>query len=184
MSSPAGTGLTLWFTGLSAAGKSTVSRLVERELRAQGRRVELLDGDIVRTHLSKGLGYSPEDRATNIRRIAFVADLLSRNGVVVIVAVISPFRALRDEARAMMGERFVEVYVDAPVEVCAKRDPKGLYEKARRGEIADFTGVSQPYEEPGAPEIHLHTDSDSPAESARQVIEYLRSLAVTAPAGA
>jgi adenylyl-sulfate kinase len=175
MSTSPNAGLTLWFTGLPAAGKSTVSRLVERELRADGRRVEVLDGDIVRTHLCKGLGYSAEDRATNIRRIAFVADLLSRNGVVAIVAVISPFRALRDEARTIMGERFVEVYVDAALEVCVERDPKGLYAKAMRGEIEDFTGVSQPYEPPDTPEIHLHTDRDGPEESARRVVEYVHA---------
>jgi adenylylsulfate kinase len=171
-------GLTLWFTGLSAAGKSTISRLVEGELRQQGRRVELLDGDIVRTNLSKGLGFSKEDRAINIRRIAFVADLLSRNGVVVIVAVISPFRELRDEARATMGERFVEIHVDASVEVCAKRDPKGLYEKAVRGEIADFTGVSHPYEPPLAPEIRLETEHSTPYECAERVVAYVTNLAM------
>src|SRR2546426_6576565 len=127
-------GLTLWFTGLSGAGKSTIAEMVERELRERGSNVEVLDGDVVRTNLSKGLGFSKEDRDTNIRRIAFVADLLSRNGVVAITAAISPYREIRDEARALMNGRFVEIYVKASVEECAKRDVKGLYEKAVRGE--------------------------------------------------
>jgi adenylylsulfate kinase len=173
MSAGSTQGLTLWFTGLSGAGKSTISRLVERELRAGGLPVELLDGDIVRTNLSKGLGFSEEDRATNIRRIAFVADLLSRNGVLVLVAVISPFRELRDEARALMGGRFVEIYVDASVETCERRDPKGLYEKARRGEIENFTGVSHPYEAPLDPEIHLWTERSSAEECAARVVDYV-----------
>ena len=123
-------GFTLWFTGLSGAGKTTISKIVERELRDRGSRVEVLDGDVVRENLSKGLGFSKEDRDTNIRRIAFVADLLSRNGVPVITAAISPYRELRDEARELMGDRFIEVFVKASVEVCAERDVKGLYEKA------------------------------------------------------
>src|SRR5438105_13192180 len=122
-------GVTLWFTGLSGAGKSTIAEIVEAELRARGLRVEVLDGDVVRTNLSKGLGFSKEDRDTNIRRIAFVADLLSRNGVVAITAAISPYREIRDEARVTMGDRFVEVYVKASVDECARRDVKGLYEK-------------------------------------------------------
>ena len=137
-------GFTLWFTGLSGAGKTTISHLVETELRDRGSRVEVLDGDVVRENLSKGLGFSKEDRDTNIRRIAFVADLLSRNGVPVITAAISPYRELRDEARELMGNRFIEVFVKASVEVCAERDVKGLYEKAFKGEIKEFTGVSDP----------------------------------------
>ncbi|HEY7266740.1 MAG TPA: adenylyl-sulfate kinase, partial [Solirubrobacterales bacterium] len=141
-------GFTIWFTGLSGAGKTTISKIVEEELRKRGSRIEVLDGDVVRENLSKGLGFSKEDRDTNIRRIAFVADLLSRNGVPVITAAISPYRELRDEARELMGDRFIEVFVKASVEVCAERDVKGLYEKAFKGEIKEFTGVSDPYEPP------------------------------------
>jgi adenylylsulfate kinase len=166
-------GCTVWFTGLSGAGKSTVARIVERELRARGERVEVLDGDVVRTNLSKGLGFSKEDRDTNIRRIAFVADLLSRNGVVAIAAAISPYRAVRDEARAMMDGRFVEVHVRASVEECARRDVKGLYERAFRGEIAEFTGVSDPYEEPLAPELVLDTERETAEQSAARVLAHL-----------
>ena len=137
-------GFTLWFTGLSGAGKTTISKIVEEQLRERGSRVEVLDGDVVRENLSKGLGFSKEDRDTNIRRIAFVADLLSRNGVPVITAAISPYREIRDEARETMGDRFIEVFVKASVEVCAERDVKGLYEKAFKGEIKEFTGVSDP----------------------------------------
>src|SRR3712207_4012076 len=165
-------GFTLWFTGLSGAGKSTISELVERELRERGKRVEVLDGDVVRTNLSKGLGFSKEDRDINIRRIAFVADLLSRNGVVAITAAISPYREIRAEAREMHGDRFVEIYVKASVEECARRDVKGLYEKAFKGEIKEFTGVSDPYEPPSAPEITLDTENETPEESAGKVLAY------------
>ena len=168
-------GFTLWFTGLSGAGKSTIAQIVERRLRERGERVEVLDGDVVRTNLSKGLGFSKEDRDTNIRRIAFVANLLSRNGVVAITAAISPYRAVRDEARALMGERFIEVYVKASVEECARRDVKGLYEKAFKGEIAEFTGVSDPYEPPAAPEVELDTESETPEESAAKVLALIDS---------
>jgi adenylyl-sulfate kinase len=170
-------GLTLWFTGLSGAGKSTVAGIVERELGEQGRRVEVLDGDLVRQNLSKGLGFSREDRDANIRRIAFVADLLSRNGVVAITAAISPYRATRDEARALMGERFVEIYVKASVAECARRDAKGLYEKAFRGEIAEFTGVSDPYQPPLAPELVLDTEAETPGESAAKVLTHIEERA-------
>ena len=166
-------GFTLWFTGLSGAGKTTISEIVERELRDRGSRVELLYGDVVRENLSKGLGFSKEDRDTNIRRIAFVADLLSRNGVPVITAAISPYRELRDEARELMGDRFIEVFVKASVEVCAERDVKGLYEKAFRGEIKEFTGVSDPYEPPLNPELTLDTEHDSAEEDAARVIAML-----------
>ena len=168
-------GFTLWFTGLSGAGKSTIATLVEGELRARGWRVETLDGDEVRTNLSKGLGFSKEDRDTNIRRIALVAHLLSRNGVATITAAISPYREIRDEARALMGDRFVEIYVEASVEECARRDVKGLYEKAFRGEIKEFTGVSDPYEPPIDPEITVHTEVETPDESAGKVLAYLDS---------
>jgi adenylylsulfate kinase len=166
-------GFTLWFTGLSGAGKTTISEHLGKELAARGSRLEILDGDIVRENLSKGLGFSKEDRDTNIRRIAFVADLLSRNGVPVITAAISPYRELRDEAREIMGERFIEAYVSASVEVCAARDVKGLYEKAFAGEIKEFTGVSDPYEAPLNPELVLDTENESPEESAEKIIAYL-----------
>ena len=166
-------GFTLWFTGLSGAGKTTISKLVSDELRARGSKLEILDGDVVRENLSKGLGFSKEDRDTNIRRIAFVADLLSRNGVPVITAAISPYRELRDEARELMGDRFIEVFVKASVEACAERDVKGLYEKAFKGEIKEFTGVSDPYEEPLDPEVTLETESEDPEESAAKLIALL-----------
>jgi adenylyl-sulfate kinase len=166
-------GFTLWFTGLSGAGKTTVSKIVEDELRKRGSRVEILDGDIVRENLSKGLGFSKEDRDTNIRRIAFVADLLSRNGVPVITAAISPYREIRDEARETMGDRFIEIFVKASVEVCAERDVKGLYEKAFKGEIKEFTGVSDPYEPPLNPELTLETEQESPEESAGKILTLL-----------
>jgi adenylyl-sulfate kinase len=166
-------GFTLWFTGLSGAGKTTISEIVERELRDRGSRVEVLDGDVVRENLSKGLGFSKEDRDTNIRRIAFVADLLSRNGVPVITAAISPYREIRDEARELMGDRFIEVFVKASVEVCAERDVKGLYEKAFKGEIKEFTGVSDPYEPPLSPELTLDTEHDSAEEDAAKILSLL-----------
>jgi adenylylsulfate kinase len=166
-------GFTLWFTGLSGAGKTTISKLVETELHNRRNRLEILDGDVVRENLSKGLGFSKEDRDTNIRRIAFVADLLSRNGVPVITAAISPYREIRDEARELMGDRFIEVFVKASVEVCAERDVKGLYAKAFSGEIKEFTGVSDPYEEPLSPEIVLDTENESPEESAQKLISLL-----------
>ena len=178
-------GCTLWFTGLSGAGKSTVAALVEAELRAQGRNVEVLDGDVVRRNLSKGLGFSREDRDTNIRRIAFVADVLSRNGVHVLTAAISPYRATRDEARALMGDRFVEVYLKASLAECVRRDTKGLYAKALRGELEQFTGVSDPYEEPLAPELVLDTERETPEESAARVLALLagRTAAAEVAAG-
>lgn len=166
-------GFTLWFTGLSGAGKTTISEIVATELRRRGSKLEILDGDVVRENLSKGLGFSKEDRDTNIRRIAFVADLLSRNGVPVITAAISPYRETRDEARELMGDRFIEVFVEASVDACAERDVKGLYKKAFAGEIKEFTGVSDPYEEPENPEITLETESEEPEESARRLIAYL-----------
>jgi adenylylsulfate kinase len=166
-------GFTLWFTGLSGAGKTTISEIVEQQLRERGSRVEVLDGDIVRENLSKGLGFSKEDRDTNIRRIAFVADLLSRNGVPVITAAISPYREIRDEARELMGDRFIEVFVKASVEICAERDVKGLYEKAFKGEIKEFTGVSDPYEPPLNPEIVLDTEHDSAEEDAAKIVTLL-----------
>ena len=166
-------GFTLWFTGLSGAGKTTISKLIEDTLRERRQRLEILDGDVVRENLSKGLGFSKEDRDTNIRRIAFVADLLSRNGVPVITAAISPYTETRREARELMGERFIEVWVKASVEACAERDVKGLYAKAFSGEIKEFTGVSDPYEDPEHAEIIVDTEAQEPAESAGQIIAYL-----------
>lgn len=166
-------GFTVWFTGLSGSGKSTISDSLVAELQRRKSRIEVLDGDVVRENLSKGLGFSKEDRDTNIRRIAFVADLLSRNGVPVITAAISPYREIRDEAREMMDGRFIEVFVDTPLEVCEARDVKGLYAKARSGEIPEFTGVSDPYEAPVKPEITIKTEGETPEESAQQILAYL-----------
>jgi len=166
-------GYTLWFTGLSGAGKTTISEKLAEELAARGSKLEILDGDIVRENLSKGLGFSKEDRDTNIRRIAFVADLLSRNGTPVITAAISPYREIRDEARENMGDRFIEVFVKASVEACAERDVKGLYAKAFSGEIKEFTGVSDPYEEPLNPEIVVETETETVEESAQKILDYL-----------
>jgi adenylylsulfate kinase len=171
-----GRGFTLWFTGLSGAGKTTIAEIVERELRQRHGKIEVLDGDIVRTNLSKGLGFSREDRDTNVLRIGFVADLLTRNGVGVIVSAISPFKEVRDQVRRNVGEDFVEVFVDAPLEVCAERDVKGLYKKAFAGEIEQFTGVSDPYEPPAAPELHIKSNEEEPHESARRVISKLEEL--------
>ncbi len=165
-----GKGMCVWLTGLSGAGKSTVGHLVASRLREHGHKVELLDGDVVRRNLCSDLGFSADDRDVNVRRIAFVADLLSRNGVIAIVSAISPYRRTRDEARALMNSRFVEVYVKASVSACEKRDVKGLYEKARMGEIDRFTGVSDPYEEPLEPEVVLDTERDAPQQSAAEVI--------------
>lgn len=168
-------GVTLWFTGLSGSGKSTIARGVERDLRARNCLVEVLDGDVVRTHLSKGLGFSKQDRDTNVRRIGFVANLLSRNGVVAIAAAISPYRATRDEVRRM-SENFIEVYVNAPLEVCEERDVKGLYAMARAGEIQGFTGIDDPYEEPFNPEIVCYTAQESVQESIAKAINELKFL--------
>jgi len=166
-------GFCLWFTGLSGSGKTTITNLLVKELRRRNSQLEVLDGDIVRQNLSKGLGFSKEDRDTNIRRVAFVADLLSRNGVPVITAAISPYRDIRDEARAKMDSRFIEAYVKASVEECEKRDVKGLYAKARAGEIKEFTGVSDPYEPPKDPELEIDTESQTPEQSAQQILDYL-----------
>ncbi len=168
-------GFTLWFTGLSGSGKSTISQAVAARLKDTGAKVELLDGDVVRTNLSQGLGFSKEDRDINIRRIGFVCELLSRNGVIAIVAAISPYRAVREELRERI-EKFVEVYVECPVEVLADRDVKGLYRKALAGEIAQFTGVSDPYEPPADPEIVIRSDRESPDESVARVWAKLESL--------
>jgi adenylylsulfate kinase len=170
-------GFTLWFTGLSGSGKTTVAALVGAELERRGLLVEYLDGDVVRTHLSKGLGYSKEDRDTNIERIGWVASRFTRAGVVTLVSAISPYAAARAAARGMVEEfgPFVEVFVDASVEACASRDVKGLYAKAFAGEIAEFTGVSDPYEAPPSPDVHLRTEEESPAESASSVLAELEA---------
>jgi adenylyl-sulfate kinase len=165
----------LWFTGLSGAGKTTVSRLVDQELRARGMKVEVLDGDVVRENLSKGLGFSKEDRDTNIRRIGWVCEVLSRNGVVAIAAAISPYREIRDEIRAKVGN-FVEVYAECPIPVLAERDVKGLYKKALAGEIKNFTGVSDPYEAPLHAEVTYHSDRETVAESVARVLLKLEEM--------
>src|ERR687892_1281806 len=168
-------GFTLWFTGLSGAGKSTIAVIVGGRLEESGRTVEYLDGDVVRTHLSKGLGFSKEDRDTNIERIGWVASRLTRNGAAVLVSAISPYEETRQKARKLVEEQgsFVEVYVEASVEECARRDVKGLYEKAFAGEIKEFTGVSDPYEAPTSPDIVLHTEEQTPERSAQLVLDKL-----------
>jgi adenylyl-sulfate kinase len=174
----AGGGFTLWFTGLSGSGKTTIAHLVGPELERRGKIVEYLDGDVVRTHLSKGLGFSREDRDTNIERIGWVASRLTRYGAAVIVAAISPYRETRATARAMVEEfgPFVEVHVAASVDECERRDVKGLYAKARAGEITGFTGVDDPYEEPEGPELLLDTEVHDPEDSAGLVLAKLEEL--------
>lgn len=174
-------GFTLWFTGLSGAGKSTLARQVESELRARGNRVEVLDGDEIRENLSKGLGFSKADRDTQVRRIGYVAKLLARNGVVAITAAISPYRATRDEVRQQAGP-FVEVYVKCSLEKCIERDVKGLYKKALAGEIPQFTGVSDPYEEPLNPEIVVDTGQQTEQESLATIISSLEEMGYIQPA--
>ena len=166
-------GFILWFTGLSGAGKSTLATHLTPILKGKGRRVEVLDGDEIRENLSKGLGFSKEDRDTNIYRIGYVANLLGRNGVVSITAAISPYRDVRDEVRKRSQVPFVEVFVEAPLEVVEARDTKGLYKKARAGIIKNFTGVSDPYEAPEKAEVVVHTGKESVEESARKILEYL-----------
>ena len=171
-------GFTLWFTGLSGSGKTTIAHLVGPELDGRGLVVEYLDGDTVRTHLSKGLGFSKEDRDTHIERVGWVASRLTRQGGAVIAAAISPYEETRQKARMLVDEvgTFVEVYVKASVDECAKRDVKGLYEKAFKGEITEFTGVSDPYEEPSSPELVLDTEHLEPEEGAAAVVAKLEEL--------
>src|SRR5579864_8065566 len=168
-------GFTIWFTGLSGAGKSTLSEAIEKRLNARGRNVEILDGDVVRTHLSKGLGFSREDRDTNIKRIAFVCSLLTRNGVICISAAISPYRETRAWARQEIGN-FVEVYVKCPIDVCRERDVKGLYKLADEGKLKNFTGVDDPYEKPEDPEQVIETDKETVEESVACIFAKLVEL--------
>jgi adenylylsulfate kinase len=168
-------GVTVWFTGLSGAGKTTICQAVEQSLRAQGCQVEVLDGDIIRENLTKGLGFGKEDRDENIRRIGFVAHLLTRNGVIVLVSAISPYRAIREEVRQRIGS-FVEVYVSTPLEVCEQRDVKGLYKRARAGQIKQFTGIDDPYEPPLNPEIECKTQQETLEQSVNKVLEQLAVL--------
>ena len=168
-------GLTVWVTGLSGAGKTTMSEALAKELEIRGLKVELLDGDVIRTNLSKGLGFSKADRDTNIRRVGFVAHLLTRNEVICIASVISPYREIREEIRGRIGS-FLEVYVKCPLEVCEERDVKGLYAKARAGEIRGFTGIDDPYEEPENPDLVCHTSRESIDESAAKVVAMIEEL--------
>jgi adenylylsulfate kinase len=174
-------GFTLWFTGLSGAGKSTIAQMIGPEIERRGVLVEHLDGDVVRTNLSKGLGFSREDRDTNILRIGFVAKLLTRHGACVVCAAISPYRETRDMVREMIGDRFVEIFVATSLEECERRDLKGLYAKARSGEIKEFTGISDPYEAPEHPEIVVHTEGRTPEQSAAHVIQQLEQLGFLVP---
>ncbi len=174
-------GVTIWLTGLSGSGKSTIASALEAQLRQRGCQLEVLDGDIVRTNLTKGLGFSKADRDENIRRIGFVSHLLTRNGVVVLVSAISPYREARDTVRDRIGD-FVEVFVDAPLAVCEDRDVKGLYKKARAGEIKQFTGIDDPYEAPLKPEVHCHTDQQSVEESVAEIIAKLEAMGYLATA--
>lgn len=175
-------GFTLWFTGLSGAGKTTVSEILIKRLREQGAKVEVLDGDVVRTHLSKGLGFSKEDRDTNIKRIGFVCELLSRNGVIAIAAAISPYREVRDYVRSQI-EHFVEVYAHCPMETLIERDVKGLYKKALAGEIKNFTGVSDPYEPPLNPEVNIDSSQETPQQSADKIWAKLVAMGLLSPDG-
>jgi adenylylsulfate kinase len=165
--------MVIWLTGLSSAGKTTLGRDLLERLRAQGKNVEMLDGDVIRQQICKDLGFSRADRDENVRRIAFVADLLARNGIIVIVSAISPYRAARDEVRRRMPN-FIEVYVNAPLEVCELRDVKGLYKKARAGEIREFSGIDDVYEPPLQPEVECRTDLESVEESIQKILNCIR----------
>ncbi|MBI3661472.1 MAG: adenylyl-sulfate kinase [Acidobacteria bacterium] len=174
-------GFVLWFTGLPCSGKSTLAELLKPEFEKRGRLVDILDGDIVRTHLTKGLGFSKEDRDTNIRRIGFVAGLVARHGGIAITAAISPYRSIRDEIRGTV-ENFVEVFVNTPLETCIKRDVKGMYKKALAGEMKNFTGVDDPYEAPANPEITIETETETPEQSAARILAKLEQLGLIEPA--
>ena len=175
-------GFTLWFTGLSGAGKTTVADILEKRMRDLGAKVEVLDGDVVRTNLSKGLGFSKEDRDTNIKRIGFVAELLSRNGVIAITAAISPYKEVRDYVRSQI-DNFVEVYAHCPMETLIERDVKGLYKKALAGEIKNFTGVSDPYEAPVNAEVTFDSSKETPEESADKIWAKLKELGLLSADG-
>ena len=177
-----GRGHIVWFTGLSGSGKTTLAEAVSRILADAGHPVELLDGDVIRSHFSKGLGFSPKDRAENVRRIAYVADLLARHGVIVLVAVIAPYRSIREEIRRLSPAYF-EVYVNAPLDVCERRDPKGLYRRARAGQLAQFTGVDDPYEAPEFPEVECRTDLESVEECVAKIVRELK-LSLNSPRSA
>jgi len=174
MTAQPSSGATIWLTGLPSSGKTTIARALEKRLLDSSRLVEVLDGDVVRTHLTRGLGFSREDRDENVRRIGFVANLLSRNGVTVLCSVISPYRAVRDEVRELHGDRFVEVYVSTPVEVCSERDVKGLYAKQRSGEITGLTGVDDPYEAPLTPDVVVPAHEITVAEAVGRIEAVLR----------
>lgn len=183
MPGPNGRGVCVWFTGLSGSGKSTIATRLIAALHARGREVTALDGDAVRTHLTKGLGFSREDRDTNVRRVGYVAGEVVRHGGIAVAALVSPYRATRDEVRRMVGaDRFVEVFVDTPIEECRARDPKGWYAKADAGQVAGFTGVDDPYEPPLAAEVVLRTVGLSPEESMRIVLAELERRGDLAPA--
>lgn len=173
-------GFTLWFTGLPCSGKSTLARLIAVELERRGRGTEILDGDVVRTHLTKGLGFSKSDRDENIRRIGFVCKLLSKHGAVAIAAAISPYRNIREEIRSTI-DNFVEIHVKAPLEVCITRDVKGMYRKALAGEIKNFTGIDDPYEPPFAPEVTVETSRETPEDSTTRILRSLEQLALIEP---
>ncbi len=173
-------GFTIWMTGLSGAGKSTLADAIEQRLKIYGHDIEVLDGDVVRTHLSKGLGFSREDRNTNIKRIAFVCNLLTRHGVINIAAAISPYREAREWARNEIG-RFVEVYVKCPLEVCSQRDVKGLYKQVSEGKLKGFTGVDDPYEEPEHPDLVIETNKETIEESVNRIFAKLEELGYLSP---
>jgi adenylyl-sulfate kinase len=168
-------GCVVWLTGLSASGKSTLAEAVYRRLTAEGHAAEVLDGDAIRQQLSKDLGFTHDDRIENVRRIAFVANLLARHGVIVLVPVIAPYRSIRAEIRRT-SNAFIEVYVNAPLHICEERDPKGLYRRARAGELKNFTGVSDPYEPPEAPDVECRTDLESAGVCAERILNFLSSL--------
>jgi adenylylsulfate kinase len=173
-------GVTIWLTGLSGAGKTTICQFLDTKLRSQEYKIEVLDGDVVRQNLSKGLTFTKEDRNENIRRIGFVAHLLTRNNIIVLVSVISPYRVIREELKAQIGD-FIEVYVNAPLEVCEQRDVKGLYKKARVGEIKNFTGIDDLYEIPLKPDVECKTDQESVTESANKILDKLEDLGYINP---